>query len=228
MKVSWIQELPQLGLIALMLVLAAVTWAGAPAQIPVRWDLQGEVTRYGGKAEGLLLLPALALAVYLFLLVLRRIDPHRANYPRFEGAYHVIRLTLLSLIALAYGVVHLWIRGYPVDATAAGLLLVGLMLIMFGVASARIEPNWFIGIRTPWTLSSRTAWQKTHRAGGWVFALMGLWSFLLAIVRAPWTLAVWVVLLTGGIAGLVVYSYLLWRADTQTVPGAGTLPAQHA
>src|SRR3990172_2923879 len=68
---------------------------------------------------GLLLLPALALLVYLFLLVLPGIDPGRANYQRFAGAYNMIRFSLLSLIAIAYGVVHVWIRGYPNHSSAA-------------------------------------------------------------------------------------------------------------
>src|SRR3990172_7860200 len=104
---------------------------------------------------GLLLLPALALLVYLFLLVLPGIDPGRANYQRFAGAYNMIRFSLLSLIAIAYGVVHVWIRGYPIDVAAAGLLLVGVMLVIFGVVMDKIRPNWSVGIRTPWTLTSQ-------------------------------------------------------------------------
>src|SRR3970040_2980276 len=80
MKVTCSRELPQIGLIVLMTLLAAVTSPWAPDRIAVRWDLQGEVTRYGGKAEGLLLLPALALPGYLFLLGLPRIDPGPPHY----------------------------------------------------------------------------------------------------------------------------------------------------
>ena len=228
MKITWTTEVPQLGLVVLMLLLAAFTWPGAPDRIAVRWDFQGEVTRYGGKAEGLLLLPALALAVYLFLLILPRIDPGRANYSRFAGPYNVIRVTLLSLIALAYGVVHVWIRGYDIDVTLAALLLVGAMLIIFGAVMNKIRPNWFVGIRTPWTLTSQVAWTKTHRVGGWLFVLAGLWSFLLAVVRTTWALAAWVVLLVGSVAGLFVYSYLVWRADPRKMASGGSLPTEDA
>jgi len=223
MKATWSRELPQIGLIALMTMLAAVTWPWAPDRIAVRWDLQGEVTRYGGKAEGLLLLPALALLVYLFLLVLPRIDPGRANYQRFAGPYNMIRFSLLSLIAIAYGVVHVWIRGYPIDVAAAGLLLVGVMLVIFGVVMDKIRPNWSVGIRTPWTLTSQESWARTHRVGGWLFIVMGLWTLLLAVERTAWALAVWVIMFGATVVVLFAYSYLVWRADPRKMPPTGAL-----
>lgn len=226
MKVTWSTELPQIGLLVLMVLLAMATWPWAPDRIAVRWDLQGDATRYGGKAEGLLLLPALALLVYLFLLILPHIDPGQANYKRFAGPYNVIRFALLSLIAIAYGGVHAWIRGYPIDPAATGLLLVGVMLVVFGVVMDKIRPNWFIGIRTPWTLTSQASWTRTHRVGGWLFILMGLWTLLLAVERTAWALAVWVVILVATGAGLFVYSYLVWRVDPRKMPPTGTLLAE--
>lgn len=223
MKTTWSTELPQVGLIVLMVLLVVVTWPWAPDRIAVRWDFQGEVTRYGGRAEGLLFLPALALLVYLFLLVLPRIDPGHANYERFSGSYNVIRFTLLSLMAIAYGVVHVWIRGYPIDVSAAGLLLVGVMLVVFGFVTDKIRPNWFIGIRTPWTLTSQESWTRTHNVGGRLFIVLGLWTLLLAVERTVWALAVWVALLAGTIVGLFVYSYLVWRADHRRLPPTGTV-----
>jgi uncharacterized membrane protein len=179
------------------------------------------VTRYGSKTEGLLFLPVLAATAYLFLLVLPRVDPGRANYPKFAGAYTLIRVSLLSLIALAYGAVHVWVRGYPIDIGAVIGGLVGVLLLVFGGVMSQIRPNWFVGIRTPWTLSSHESWSRTHRAGGWVFVVAGLWTLLLVVVRTAWAVVVWSVLLAGGTAALVVYSYVVWRADPNKVPPAG-------
>ena len=221
MKTVWRLEVPQVGLVVLMFLLAAVTWPTAPERIPVQWNLQGEVSRYAGRWEGLLLLPTLALFIYLFLLILPRIDPARANYARFAGAYTVIRFTLLSLVALAYGVIHVWIRGTTIDVGAVILLLVGITLVVFGAVSSQLRPNWFIGIRTPWTLTSQESWTQTHRLGGWVFMILGLGLVGLTMLRTRAALAAWAGIGALGVAVLVVYSYLVWRDDPHKAPPAG-------
>ncbi|MDQ7842908.1 MAG: DUF1648 domain-containing protein [Armatimonadota bacterium] len=226
MRLSWKSELPPVLLLAGMFLLAAVSWPAAPDRIPVHWNVAGQVDRYGGKVEGLLLIPLLALGLYLLLLALPWIDPGRANYPHFAGAYQTIRLTLVVFLALVYGIVHLWIRGRQVAVGAWVPLLTGGLLVIFGNLMGKIRPNWFIGIRTPWTLSSKLAWMRTHRLGGWLLIGLGLLLMALAVVRAVW--AIWLVVAAGLGFTLwaVVYSYLVWRTDPDKVPPAGTLPAE--
>lgn len=79
MRVTWKTELPQLMLIAAMFVLGAILWSEAPGRIPVHWGLSGPPDRYGGKFEGLLLLPVTALCIYLVMLLLPYADPRRAG-----------------------------------------------------------------------------------------------------------------------------------------------------
>ncbi len=80
MRTNLRAELPHLAVIAAMFLLVAATWSSAPDRIPVHWDLAGQVDRYGGKFEGLLLMPLLTLGIYLLFLVAPRFDPGRANY----------------------------------------------------------------------------------------------------------------------------------------------------
>lgn len=87
MRTNWRTEWPHWAMLAAMFLLAAVTWRSAPDRLPVHWGLGGEVDRYGGRFEGLLGLPTLALGLYLLLRWLPRIDPGRANYAQFAGAY---------------------------------------------------------------------------------------------------------------------------------------------
>jgi len=98
-------------------------------------------------------------------------------------------------------------------------------VVIFGVVMAKIRPNWFVGIRTPWTLTSQESWTRTHRVGGWLFIVMGLWTLLLAVERTAWALAVWVIILGATVVGLFAYSYLVWRADPRKMPPTGTLLA---
>lgn len=225
MRVTWRSELPMWLLLAGMFALASITWAWSPNRIPVHWDVAGQVDRYGSKAEGLLGIPLLAAGVYLLMLLLPRVDPGRANYDRFAGAYLVIRTAIITLLALLYGIVHLWIRGRQVDMAAVVPLLVGGLLVVVGSLMGKIRPNWFVGIRTPWTLSSQTAWSKTHRVGGWVFVGMGLVVMAAGMLQTAWAAGTMTVLLLAGAAGLFVYSYLVWRTASDKIPPAGMLPA---
>lgn len=225
MKLTWRSELAMWLLLAGMLVLAAVSWSGAPDRIPVHWNLHHQVDRYGGKFEGLLGIPLTALAVYLLLLLVPRIDPGRANYAAFQGAFTVMRLTLVVFMAAIYSVMHLWMRGIEVSMGTVVPLLMGSLFIVIGNLMGKLRPNWFVGIRTPWTLSSKDAWVRSHRVGGWVFIATGLVFMVAGVLQTPWSLVTAVATMLVGIAGVIVYSYFVWRADPDKVPPAGTTPA---
>src|ERR1700704_5546651 len=115
MRISWQNESPHLALIAVMFVLAAATWSSAPEQIPVHWNAYGAVDRYGGKFEGLLLLPLLALAIYGLFLLVPKLDPGRANYEQFAAAYSTLRIAITLLLAAVYALLQLTIHGYAIN-----------------------------------------------------------------------------------------------------------------
>lgn len=224
MKLSWRTELPQWAMIVGMFILTAVTWSWAPARIPVHWGISGHVDRYGGKVEGLLVPPLLTLGIYLLMIVVPRLDPGRKSYSLFSGSYTTIRLAIVTFMTALYGVMHLVLRGYPIEVSTVVPLGVGGLLVVLGNLMGKIRPNWFVGIRTPWTLSSKEAWVKTHRLGGWLFILAGLGLMVTSIVHAPWAAAACIGLLLLSIVGVYAYSYYVWRNDPGKVPPAGTLP----
>src|SRR5205814_5497884 len=115
MRTTRRSEWPQWALIAGMFVLTALAWPAAPDRVPVHWNLAGEVDRYGGKFEGLLLLPLLALGSYVLLRFLPRLDPRQANYAAFAATYTLIRTAILALMALVQVAVLLWVFGYTFD-----------------------------------------------------------------------------------------------------------------
>ncbi len=211
-------EVVQWVLIGAMFVLAVVVWSSAPDRIPVHWGPTGEPDRYGGKVEGLLLLPLLTLGIYLLMLLLPKMDPRRDNYSSFEGAYGVIRLSTVVFLALLYGLVLLWIEGVEPDFAVVVPVLVGGLFVVIGNLLGKIRPNWFVGVKTPWTLSSRRSWVKTHRMAGWTFVLLGLASIGLGLTGAAWAIAAVPAVVLPCIAWLFVYSYLVWRSDPEKTP----------
>jgi len=225
MNTSWKTEWPHWLLLAGMFLVAAVSWSGAPDRMPVHWNLAGEVDGYGGKFEGILLLPLISVTIYLLLLFAPRIDPGGANYAVFKGAYTTIRLLVLLLMAGIYAVMNVAMRGVAMNVGGWIPFLIGAMCVVLGNLMGKLRPNWFIGIRTPGTLSSKLSWSKTHRAGGWVFILMGLAMMASGLIAKAWAFTASMVLLIGGSVGLAIYSYLVWRTDPDKTPPAGTSPA---
>jgi uncharacterized membrane protein len=226
MKWSIKNELGSLSVIAAMLLASAVSWSRAPERLPVHWNLGGEVDRWGGRTEALLALPAIALGVYLLLLLLPRLDPGRANYQRFAGAYRLLRLGVLLLLAVIHAIVLAPIYGITPHVNRVLPFAGGLLLVLTGATMGKLRPNWFVGIRTPWTLSSKLSWTRTHRLGGWLFIGAGLLAMAASVAVPHRGTAV----LVGGVlvvaAVAIVYSYLVWRTDPDRLAPAGTSPAE--
>ena len=225
MKPDWRMEVPLLLLLAGMFVLGFATLPTAPDRIPMHWGITGQVDRYGGRLEGLFAVPGLGVLIYLMMLFLPRIDPGRANYERFAGVYYTVRAAVMLVFAVLYGVIHLVIRGVQVDMPKVVGLMVGALFFLFGNMLGKIRPNWFFGVRTPWTLSSKRSWTRTHRLAGWVFILGGIAIMAAGVLKNAVAVGVAGVVLLGGVAAAVVYSYLVWRTDPDRVPPAGTLPS---
>jgi uncharacterized membrane protein len=182
------------------------------------------VDGWGNKFTALLLVPLVIVGMYLLMLVLPLIDPGRANYQNFPKAYNVIRVAILTYMSAIYVAMLAAAFGYKINMTSVILPLVGVLFIVLGNFLGKIRPNWFMGIRTPWTLSSQLSWDKTHRVGGWLFILMGLLFFPVALMQTTWSLVAMLVIDACLLGGLIVYSYLVYRSDPQRTSPAGTLP----
>lgn len=226
MKTDWRIEGSMLALVAAMFALAVLSWSTAPDRIPMHWNIAGEVDRYGGRFEGLLLLPMFALGTYLLMRFLPRVDPGRANYAAFGTVYTIFRFAMLVVLAVVYGVVHLAGRGREVHIETVAPLILAALFILIGAISGKLRQNWFIGIRTPWTLSSERSWVRTHRVGGWLFVLLGVTVLVAVPVLGPRALRYVIPIGIGGIlVWAFVYSYLVWRTDPDKLPPADTPPA---
>ena len=200
-----------------MLALSTWAWWQLPSssQIPVHFNIQGTPDRYASKVEGLLLLPAIAIGVTVMNLVIPKIEPHRRNIWRSGPAYTVISIGTAAFIGVVHAVIVLSALGKSVDINVVLSIAMGLLFIVLGNYLSKIRRNYFLGIRTPWTLSSELAWHRTNRLASWLYVLHGF-SFVVAGLLSN------AVLLTSSVISLVVcslgvlptYSYLLWRSDT--------------
>lgn len=148
-----------------MALFSAAVYGRLPERLATHWNFAGKPDGWSGRAEAAWMLPAVALALWGILWLLPRIDPRRANYARFSGTYAlVVNLTLLFLAVLHAAALGAAI-GWPMDMGRLANAMVGLLFVAIGNVLPRVQPNWVVGIRTPWTLESDRMWRQTHRLG---------------------------------------------------------------
>ncbi|HHV57879.1 MAG TPA: DUF1648 domain-containing protein [Firmicutes bacterium] len=182
-----------------------------PAQVPNHWNWRGEVDGYAGRTFAVLFQPLLTAGLYLLFLVLPRVDPHRANYARFAGTYQVIKVLLVVFLSGMQLAILGTALGYVSGPTLFLRLGLPLLFIFFGNVMGQIRHNYFVGIKTPWTLASEEVWQRTHRAAARLWVAAGLVGAVGALFPPAIGMPLLVVALS--VAGIVplVHSYLLWR-----------------
>jgi len=204
-----------------MLAISVYVWTQIPAGASVctHWNAAGECDGHGSKFVGIVLMPIIAVALVGLFVLIPRLEPRAANLAKSSKAYNIVWAATLVFFLGIHVATLLEILGYDANIGRTVPMLVGLMFVLIGSSLGQVHSNYFVGIRTPWTLTSDLAWEKTHRLGGRLFVILGL---LLAI--APWIVAgeVWVIVLLAGILamviGLVAYSYVVWRGDPEAHP----------
>ena len=193
-------------------LLVAAFYARLPDQVPMHWGFDGAVNRYGSKNE-LWLMAALGPLFALLFQFLPRLDPRKRNYEKFQTYYEGTALVLTAFVAVMMGIVLAeTLRPGTVSMGRVVSALVGLLFLFVGNLMGKIKPNFFMGIRTPWTISDPDVWNRAHRLGGGLFFLTGLATVVSAILLPePLTFGV----LMGGtlITALIptVMSYLWYR-----------------
>ena len=170
----------------LIAALAAVwLYPQLPARLPVHWDLQGHVNgympRFWGAAFPALMIFALAMVTALLPLI----SPRRFGITPFMSAYGIVMLGVQGVVLVVGLCTLLDGAGYALPMPTVAFLSVGVLLMVIGNYMGKLRRNFFIGIRTPWTLASDAVWERTHRLGGWLFMLAGLVMVVGVIAGAP-------------------------------------------
>ncbi|HEV7588016.1 MAG TPA: SdpI family protein [Longimicrobium sp.] len=214
MKRRWAAPL----LLAAMWAFALAVYPRLSARIPTHWNLHGQVDGWGGRSA-VFLLPAIATAVALLMIVLPRIDPRRANVEKSRDELWRFVNVLLLFMAWMEAVMLAATLGWRVDMTRAALGGTGVLLVVIGNYLPRIRSNWFFGIRTPWTLSSERVWRETHRVGGRTLVAAGVVMALAMFAPAPLAEVVIIPVILVAVVVPVAYSYLAWRREA--AGGAG-------
>jgi len=199
--------------IIMAIILSFYFYANFPEKVPIHWNVAGEVDNWGSAGFAAFLLPAVILGMYLLFLGIPYLDPKKDRYQEFRQVYHAFKTLIILFMLAIYLITSLNGLGYSIAVGAWVPVMVGLLFIIIGSYLPKIKTNWFIGIRTPWTLSSETVWQKTHQFGSKVFIVGGILMMLEAIVPVTWRIPLFILILAITLLGTLVYSYWLYRAE---------------
>ena len=205
---------------AILILIAALVGVLLYPQLPERmashWNLNNQVDGYISRFWGAFLMPLISLALLVLFMLIPQIDPLKTNIAQFRGYFNIFILLLIVFMVYLHALTLAWNLGYTGFNMGSALLpALGLFIFFMGFLLEKTRRNWFIGIRTPWTLSSDKVWEETHRLGATLFKISGLLAILGAFLPE---IAFWLMFLPliGSSLFLVVYSYLLYARRERT------------
>jgi uncharacterized membrane protein len=204
-------------LIAAALLAGLALWNRLPQQMASHWNAADQVDGTLPKFWGVLLMPLTALGLLALFAVLPAIDPLRANIAKFRTTFNAFVILILVFLFYIHGLMLAWSLGYQNFRMSAALLpFLGILFIFVGFMLRRAKRNFFIGIRTPWTLSSDSVWDQTHQLGSILFMLCGALAFFGGFIGGVGALLLTLVPLIGSTLFLAAYSYVLYVRETRS------------
>lgn len=147
------------------LLMTAVSYPLLPEQIPTNWQADGSVA-YSPKIQIWLMYGMMPLFAVLFD-ILPRIDPRKNHYRKFAPYYGRFCIFLEIFLLILLGII-LSESFYPgrLSVGRITMVLLGILLMWLGNMMPKLKSNYYMGIKTPWTLSDEDIWFRTHRLGG--------------------------------------------------------------
>jgi uncharacterized membrane protein len=204
-------------IVAAAVIASAIVYPKLPASMPTHWDISGHPNGWSSRFWGAWLMPIFMVGLWALMRVLPAIDPRRSNYAKFGGAFEGVIVSIMLFMLGMHIIVLRAALGYPVAIERVLPVALGVLFIAIGNLLPRMRPNWFLGIRTPWTLSSDRVWEKTHRFGGNVFVLAGALMLLSGLVMPQWGQLVIFTIVALCTASVLIYSYVEWKREQSPV-----------
>lgn len=207
-----IRIIPILGLFLVLgsFAVAFYFYPQMPDEMISHWNAQGEPDGYMSKCGAIFLMPLISVFLFLLFLVLPKIDPLKENIKKFRKYYELFIFIILLFLFYIYILSILLNSGFQFDLGRYMVPAMGLLFLFIGFLLEKAERNWFIGLRTPWTLSDERVWKETHKLGAKLFKISALIAFLGIIFPSH---MLWFVLAPVLLSSIItlVYSYSLFQ-----------------
>ncbi len=203
------KEIPLISIALLPFIYLAYIWNRLPEKVPMHWNSSGEIDDYGNKKELLIILLLVVGLPYLILMVIPNIDPKQKLKNMGNKLYNLRFILSIFMSALAIFILY----SVQKETSNPGLILaiIGLLFAFLGNYFKTLKPNYFIGIRTPWTLENEEVWKKTHLLGGKLWFVGGLLMALTFVLPEPFNQYIFLSIAAIITIIPVVYSYLEFK-----------------
>lgn len=162
----------------LMLALSILVYSRMPDMIATHWGICGAADGYSNKKFGLFFLPIFSFLLYGLLTWLPNLDPKKKNIELFKSSYEKFILLFFLFFFYLHLLTILWNLGYKISFNQAFAPAIATLFYGMGLLIEKAKMNYFIGIRTPWTLSNEEVWDETHKKGGYGFKISGAITLL--------------------------------------------------
>lgn len=201
-----------IAIIALSFIIGLFFYPYMPERMASHWDEQGVVNGYMSKFWGIFMIPVMSLALALLFLLLPKIDPLKANIEKFRKYFDWFIIIFLLFMLYIYMITILWNLGARFNMFQLMIPAMGLLFFYLGLLLQKAKRNWFIGIRTPWTMSSDRVWDKTHKLGAKLYMFAGIIALFGILLPR---IAIWLVLVPVIIVSIytVIYSYVIYKRE---------------
>lgn len=206
----------KLAIDAMIIIILAGFLAGAffypqfPDQIPSHWNARGQADGYMPKFWALFMMPIVSIVFMTLFIAIPKLDPLRSNIKKFYPTYKAFIVVFLLFMFYIQTLIISWSLGVTFNMNQALSPAFAALLYFMGVLMARSKRNWFIGIRTPWTLSSTRVWNRTHQRGSQLFKASALIA-LLGLALPDYAIILILVPIILSAIYLVAYSYFEYR-----------------
>jgi len=202
------KEIPLIVIVSLPFIYLAYIWKELPEKVPMHWNIKGEIDRFGDKSELLLIPIILPLLIYVLFLVVPKIDP-KNKISKMGNKYQYIKILLTTFMSILALFIIYSAKNQSFANPNYIVLLIGILYIILGNYFKTIKANYFIGIRTPWTLENETVWKETHKLGGKMWFSGGIIVVISSLILDKQLNFTLFIIITGIITIIpIVYSYL--------------------
>lgn len=203
-----------LGLILISFLFGIYVYPQMPEKMASHWNAKGEVNGYMSKFWALFLMPFFSIGLFLLFIFIPKIDPLKKNVEKFRKYFDWFILIFIGFMVYIYSLTILWNFGYRFSMARVLAPAFGILFFYLGILMEKSKRNWFIGIRTPWTLSNDVVWEKTHKLGGKLFKFTGIVAFF-GILFERFFLFFVLFPLFLGVFYLIIYSYIEYKKQTK-------------
>ena len=199
-------------LIGMTILAWIISWPHLPNTIATHWS-GGTPDGYSSKLTGMLLMVGVMIGTYILLNAVPNIDPKKENYKKFSKSFTMITYSILFVLFIGNIDIIATGLGYDLRINRFSELIVGILFLVIGNYLPQCKPNFFVGIRTPWTLSNEEVWRKTHRFGGKVFIVLGIIMCISIFAPAAWRTSIVLTVVLVGVVITILYSYFAYKKE---------------